>query len=659
MNNLGMMRVAAASPILKVGNTEFNSNEILRCAEEAYGKGAGIIVFPALCLTGASCGDLFFQDSLYKNQLLAINKIALATKKMGAALVLGTYLRVDNHLAQCAMLLQNGLIRGIVPKYYPTGARGSGDSRWFSPGAEIEHSRKTIALFGCQIPFGKIIFRDTESGIALGLEIDEDLFAPASPGAKLCIAGAHILCNSAASPELIGSTMRRRYSILQKSRDCLCGYIYASAGIFESTSDQVYSGHCVISEGGTLLKESSGLSFDSRITYSDLDFEKLVNGRIGATGFGHITMESAEVSSYMEEELRVLPLLREDVPLMRAFSKTPFIPEKESLAKENSREAFEIQSAALARRLSHTGSKKAVLGVSGGLDSTLALLVAVNAMKLLNKPASDVIAITMPGFGTTGKTYTNALSMMKALGTEIREIPIKEAVLQHFKDIAHDPAVKSTVYENAQARERTQILMDIANMEGGIQIGTGDLSEAALGWSTYSGDHMAMYNVNAGIPKTVMRVMIKWFIDFVLTGPNQDTSFSKDNEKLAAALLDVLNTPVSPELLPPDESGEIAQKTEDKVGPYILHDFFLYHTLRQGPSPVKLLAMAKSAFNDEYDEEFIRHWLKIFYSRFFAHQFKRSCAPEGPKVGTVSLSIRGDWQMPGDGDASLWIKDLE
>ena len=299
MDNLGMIRVAAASPMLKVANTEFNSDEILRCAEEAYEKEAGIIVFPALCLTGASCGDLFFQDSLYKNQLTAINKIALATKKMGAALVLGTYLRIDNRLVQCAMLLQNGLIRGIVPKYYPTGAKGSGDGRWFSPGGEIERSRKTIALFGCQIPFGKIVFRDPESGIALGVEVDQDLFTPMSPGAKLCLAGAHILCNSAASPELVGSSMRRRYSILQKSRDCLCGYIYASAGAWESTSDQVYSGHCVIAESGTLIRESNRLSFDSKITYSDVDFEKLVNERVGVAGFSHALMQDAETPSYI------------------------------------------------------------------------------------------------------------------------------------------------------------------------------------------------------------------------------------------------------------------------------------------------------------------------------------------------------------------------
>jgi NAD+ synthase (glutamine-hydrolysing) len=659
MDSLGMIRVAAVSPILKVGNTEFNSDEILRCAGEAYDKGAGIIVFPALCLTGASCGDLFFQDSLYKNQLGAINKIALTTKKMGAALVLGAYLRMDNRLVQCALLLQNGLIRGIVPKYYPTGAKGSGDSRWFSPGAEIQCRKKTISLFGCQIPFGKIVFRDPESGIALGLEVDEDLFAPTSPGAELCLAGAHILCNSAASPELVGSSMRRRYSVLQKSRDCLCGYVYASAGAWESTSDQVYSGHCVIAESGTLLKESDRLSLDSRITYSDVDFEKLVNERVGVAGFSHASAESADAPSYKEEELRVLPLLRNDVPLIRTFSKTPFIPKKESLIRENSREAFEIQSTALARRLSHTGSKKAILGVSGGLDSTLALLVAVQAMKLLKRPASHVITITMPGFGTTGKTYANAVAMMEALGTEIREIPIKDATLLHFKDIGHDAAVKNTVYENTQARERTQILMDIANMEGGIQVGTGDLSEVALGWSTYNGDHMAMYNVNAGIPKTVMRVMIKWFIDTVLTGPNRDTSFSNDNEKLATALQDVLDTPVSPELLPPDENGGIAQKTEDRVGPYILHDFFIYHTLRWGSSPSKLLAIAKAAFADDYDEAFIRQWLKVFYSRFFANQFKRSCAPEGPKVGAVSLSIRGDWQMPGDGDVSDWLNEFE
>ncbi len=658
MTKIGMIRAAAAAPALKVANTEFNSDEILRCAEEAYREGAGIIVFPALCLTGASCGDLFFQDTLYNNQLEALNKIALATKKIGAALVIGAYLRIDNRLVQCGIMLQNGLIKGVVPRHYPKGAKGAGDGRWFSSGMQVEAQRKSITLFDCQIPFGRITFCDKESGLVLGIEVDEDLFAPLSPGAGLCLSGAQILLNPAASFQLVGASVHRRYSVLQKSRDCLCGYVYASAGPTESSSDGVYSGHCLISERGELLKESTCLSFQSQLIYSDIDFERLTYERAGVAGFYNSPADSSVAPDNQPAELRALPLLSDKTPLTRVYSKTPFLSGKEAQLKENCRDAFAIQSAALARRLSHTGSKKAVLGVSGGLDSTLALLVAAQAMKLLDKPASDILAITMPGFGTTGKTYSNALSMMEALGAEIREISIKEAVLQHFKDISHDPKNIDTVYENAQARERTQILMDMANMEGGIQIGTGDLSEAALGWSTYNGDHMAMYNVNAGIPKTFIRAMIRWFIDSVLTGPDRDSSFSNDNEKLAAALRDVLDTPVSPELLPPDESGQIAQKTEDKVGPYILHDFFLYHTIRFGTSPAKLLAIATSAFADDYDEAFIRHWLKIFYRRFFTHQFKRSCAPDGPKVGTVSLSIRGDWQMPSDADVSDWLKDL-
>ncbi len=671
MTNLGMIRVAAVSPTLKIGNTEFNSDEILRCAEAAYQKGAGIIVFPSLCLTGATCGDLFFQDVLYENQLTALNKIALSTKKMNAALVIGFYLRADSRLFQCSALLQNGLIKGIVPKYFPSGAKGSGDSRWFSPGEEAENRRDSVTLFDCEIPFGKLIFRDPESGIAIGIEVDEDLYAPVSPGARLCLAGAHILCNSAASRELVGSSAHRRYSVLQKSRDCLCGYVYASAGVWESSSNGVFSGHCLIAERGVLLKEDSGLSLDTKLSVTDVDFERLVNERAGITGFGTTSTASMTFTAsaaaadnpgpapYRQVTLRVLPLLKNNASFMRTYSKTPFIPANDATVRANCREAFEIQSAALARRLAHTGSRKAVLGVSGGLDSTLALLVAAKAMKLLKKPASDIIAVTMPGFGTTDKTFSNALAMMEAIGTEIREIPIKEAVLLHFRDISHDPEMKNTVYENTQARERTQILMDIANMEGGIQVGTGDLSEGALGWSTYNGDHMAMYNVNAGIPKTVIQAMIRWFIQCVLTGPDQDPSFSNDNGKLAAALQDVLDTPVSPELLPPDEEGKIAQKTEDKVGPYVLHDFFLYYTVRWGTSPSKLLAIAKAAFADDYDEDFIRHWLKVFYRRFFAHQFKRSCAPDGPKVGTVSLSVKGDWQMPSDADVTGWLRELK
>ncbi|HAF60079.1 MAG TPA: NAD(+) synthase [Clostridiales bacterium UBA9856] len=670
MTKLGMIRVAAVSPELRIGNTDFNSDEILRYAEEAYDKGAGIIVFPSLCLTGATCGDLFFQDILYENQMAALNKIALSTKKMTAVLVIGFYLRLDNRLFQCAALLQNGLIKGIVPDYFPSGAKGSGNSRWFSPGEEAENLRKSVTLFGCEIPFGKLVFRDPETGIAIGIEVNEDLNSPVSPGAKLCLAGAHILCNPAASPELVGSSRHRRYSVLQKSRDCLCGYIYASAGVWESSSTGVYSGHCLVAERGVLLREDSGLTFHAKIAITDVDYERLVSERAGASGFCAAPASSATYPApvqtadksasfqYQQVDLRVLPLLKSDASLMRTYSKTPFLPADEETLWSNCREAFEIQSFALARRLAHTGSKKAVLGISGGIDSTLALLVAAKAMKLLNKQPSDIITVSMPGFGTTDKTHSNAMAMMEAIGTDIREIPIKEAVLLHFKDISHDPEIKDTVYENTQARERTQILMDIANMEGGIHIGTGDLSEGALGWSTYNGDHMSMYNVNAGVPKTFIRAMIRWFIQRVLTGPDQDPAFCSDNQKLAAALQDVLETPVSPELLPPDEKGRIAQKTEDKVGPYVLHDFFLYHTVRWGTSPSKLQAIAKAAFADEYDEEYIRHWLQVFYRRFFAHQFKRSCAPDGPKVGTVSLSAQGDWQMPSDADVSVWLKEL-
>ncbi len=649
--NIGMIRVAAASPVLKVGNPEFNSGEILSCTEKAYAQGAGIIVFPELCLTGASCGDLFFQDVLYKSQKNVLNEIALTTKKMNAALVLGTYLRIDNFLAECAILLQNGLIKGIVPKYSSGGMDGQRRAGRFSSGAEIERIRDTVTLFDCEIPFGRIIFQDPESGVTIGIETGEDLSAPVSPGAKLCLAGAQIICNTAASPALIGSVSRRRYSVLQKSRDCLCGYVYASAGVSESTASGVYSGHCMAAESGVLLKENCALSFESKLVISDIDYERIISERTGAPG----SVNLASPASYRSVDLRPLPILKYDSPLHRNYSKTPFIPNNPASVKENCREAFEIQSAALARRLSHTKSKKAVLGISGGLDSTLALLVAVQAMKTLERPSKDVITVTMPGFGTTDKTYSNAMAMMEALRTEIRQIPINEAVLIHFRDIAHDPEVKNTVYENVQARERTQILMDLANMEGGIQVGTGDLSEAALGWNTYNGDHMSMYNVNAGIPKTVIRTMLRWFVDCILTGPDQDPSFCSDNKKLATAVTGVLDTPVSPELLPPDESGGIAQKTEDQVGPYVLHDFFLYHTVRFGTSPAKLLAIAKKTFADDYAEDIIKNWLNVFYRRFFAFQFKRACAPDSPKVGTVSLSPGSDWQMPSDANADIWL----
>lgn len=656
MINTGMIRAAAISPKLKVGNTLYNSQEILGCIEEAQSHNAGLMVFPALCLTGASCGDLFSHDLLYDEQLRSLNEIALATKKVNSALVIGLYLRTGNFFTECAALLQNGLIVGIAPKYHPSFSAFR-NSRWFVPGANLGKTMTSVSLFDYQIPFGKILFTDSESGLSMGIDADSDANVPISPGAELCMAGAHIIANPAASPELIGSAFTRRHSILQKSKDGLCAHVYSSAGTFESSSCGIYSGHCIIAESGNLLCEDSRIVLDGKMILNDIDYCGLRYERLGTSmpGFS----DSLIPDGFHNVKLRPLPVLKEDSPLKRVFSRTPFIPSISSDLEASCREAFDIQSTSLARRLLHTEAKKAVLGVSGGLDSTIALLVAVQAMKILERPSSDVISVSMPGFGTSSKTYSNGAAMMRALDTEIREIPIKEAVLVHFRDIGHDPEQKNTVYENVQARERTQILMDIANMEEGIQIGTGDLSEAALGWSTYNGDHMSMYNVNAGLPKTFLRAMITWFIDRVIDLDNKEKAFSNDDAGLARALQGVLDTPVSPELLPPDENDTITQKTEDKVGPYILHDFFLYHTVRRGTPPSRLLAIAKTTFAGEYDEDCLKKWLQVFYKRFFAFQFKRSCVPDSPKTGTVNLSPKEDWMMPGDADSSIWLEDLK
>ncbi|MDD2215479.1 MAG: NAD(+) synthase [Eubacteriales bacterium] len=658
MTKLEWIRTAAVTPVLKVGNTEFNINKIIRCIKEADNEEAAIIVLPELCITGYTCGDLFFQEILYQKQLDGLRKIALETKEIEGIVILGFYLRIENRLFNCAALLQKGQIKGIVPKFFLMNSGNFNESRWFTAGFEITGYKKTIFLLDQEVPFGNLLFQDSEIGLTLGIDICLDSPLPISPGSHLCLAGAHILCSPSASHELVGKSNHRRNQIIQKSRENICGYIYASSGVHESTTDLVYSGHCIIGENGHLLGESPQLPWENTITYSDIDYGKIRYKRAFMHDFQQSRDLYSDPSLFQPVALNPLPQLKDFFSLKRTYSKTPFIPESKEQAEENCREAFNIQSTALAKRIAHINAKKLVLGISGGLDSTLALLVAVQALKILNRKAADIIAITMPGFGTTKKTLGNALTIMKLLRTEIREIPISESVLQHFSDISHDPQIHNEVYENSQARERTQILMDIANKEKGLQLGTGDLSERALGWCTFNGDHMGMYNVNGGVPKTLIRVMIKWFIDYKLKGTEEDKSFSSDNSLLASTLQDILDTPISPELFPPDAKGNITQRTEDTLGPYLLHDFFLYHTLRSGVPPKKLLAMGIITFKDEFDQSTIKKWLGEFYRRFFSQQFKRNCSPDGPKVGTVGLSPRSDWQMPSDGDVNIWLQEL-
>lgn len=660
MNKIGLVRAAAVTPVLKVANPDFNTEEIIKCAKEADKNGAGIILFPELCISGYTCGDLFYQEFLYNKSMEGLKKIADATKKLSAVVVVGFYMRLENNLFNCAALLQDGKIKGIVPKMFLPNYKEFYEARWFAPGNRILERVKSVHLFGYDIPFGNIIFVDEENDLKLGIEVCEDLWVPITPGSLLALNGAHILLNSSASNETVAKSDYRRNLVSMDSAKNICGYVYASSGVHESTTDLVFGGHNLIAENGSVLSESSLFERNSSIIYGDLDYERIKFERSYGQNFEEST--SAYSSRTAFEKVVLSPVRFLDVnkdALHRQYQKNPFVPSDPANVDQRCKEIFSIQAAGFAKRMEHTRSRKAIVGISGGLDSTLALLVCAETFKLIGKDPKDIIAVTMPGFGTTGKTYNNAQTIMKLLGTDMREISIREAVLQHFSDIGHNPSCHDVTYENSQARERTQILMDIANKEGGLVVGTGDLSEVALGWSTYNGDHMSMYGVNASVPKTLVRFVIKWVMDNRLSGPNEEKGFSLDNDLLRRTLQDIMDTPISPELLPPDETGEIAQKTEDTVGPYILHDFFMFYTIRYGMSPKKLLYIARTTFADEYSEEFIKKWLIVFYRRFFSQQFKRSCIPDGPKVGSVSLSPRGDWRMPSDADSSVWLKELE
>lgn len=658
MKNLGLIRVGAAVPDLKVANTKYNTEQIISLICQAEEKQTGFLLFPELAITGSSCGDLFYQEHLYENQLAGLQEICRATEDKKLTVILGFYLRVMSRFYTCAALIQKGEIKGIVPKIFPSATGGNSESRWFTGGSKLAGKQQSISLFGKDVPFGRILFTDESTGLSVGAEPGEDFTMPLSPGAHLALNGAHIIFIPAAENELVGKAAYRRQLLETESAKNCCGYVYASAGACESTTDTVCGGHSLIAENGVILKEGPRFSRESTISYSEIDFHRIRFDRCKdpvreqcRAAFGS---EECFTAVGLEPVLHVNTIQT----LFRSWGKNPFILEDDRQMNARCQEIFDIQSAGLAKRILHSRSGKSVVGISGGLDSTLALLVTAHTHRLIGKPAKDIIAVTMPGFGTTGKTYNNALTMMKLLGTDVREISIKEAVNQHFRDIDHDPSVHDVTYENSQARERTQILMDIANRDGGMVIGTGDLSEMALGWCTYNGDHMSMYSVNAGVPKTLVRFVVKWIMENRLSDSAETSCFSADDPLLKQTLQDILDTPISPELLPPDPNGDIAQKTEESVGPYILHDFFIYYTVRWGMEPEKLLFTAKNAFAGEYDEEFIKKWLKVFYRRFFNQQFKRSCVPDGPKVGSVGLSPRGDWHMPSDADASIWLSTL-
>ena len=660
MSKSGFIRVAAASPTLKVANTEYNTEQIIECAKEAAESGAAVVLFPELSISSYTCADLFYQQQLYNKNLEGLKRIIDASASLNTVIIAGFYLRLANSLYNCAAVIQHGALLGIVPKMFLPNSREFYEGRWFAAGIRISSQVHSISLFGEEIPFGNLIFADDESGVTFGIEICQDLWMPVTPGSRLALNGAQIIFNPSASDETVGKAYFRRRLVIQNSAANLSGYVYASCGVHESTTDLVYSGHCMIAENGAIIAENERFRRDSNITYGEIDCERLKFER----SLDHAVEEctSAYTNRGDYTYITTAPLLTIDMKkdkLLRKYRRNPFVPSNQATIDERCEEIFKIQTAGLAKRIEHAHAKTAVVGISGGLDSTLALLVCVETFKMLGRDTKNIIAVTMPGFGTTDKTYNNALTIMKLLGTDVREISIADAVMDHFAAIGHDPSVHDVTYENCQARERTQILMDIANKEGGMVVGTGDLSESALGWSTYNGDHMSMYAVNISVPKTLVKFVVGWVADHKAAGPLEDKAYSSDNPKLRAALHDIMDTPISPELLPPDKDGKIIQKTEERVGPYILHDFFLYYTMRFGMTPEKLLYIAVQTFEGEFDRPYIKKWLREFYRRFFQQQYKRSCIPDGPKVGTVTLSPRGDWRMPSDADASIWLDQLD
>ena len=628
----GFVKVAAVTPKVKVADTSYNG-ECIRCLmKETVEKGAKVVVFPELCITGYTCSDLFWQDKLLLQAKEELIEIAKSSKKLDGIFFVGLPLEINGKLYNVAAAISEGKILGIVPKQYLPNYNEFYEQRHFKSGTELcteikigddEVTVDCDLIFACeQMPKLKI-----------GVEICEDLWVPNPPSIQHAMDGATIIVNPSASDEITGKSIYRKELVAGQSARLVCGYIYASAGDGESTQDVVYSGHNIIAENGQVLAESE--RFTNQIVYSEIDVARLEADRRRMTTFD--TQEGNFVS---------FSLKMKKTKLTRYIDPSPFVPGNKADRDRRCDEILMIQAMGLKKRLEHTGCKSAVIGISGGLDSTLALLVTVRAFDLLGIEHKNIAAVTMPGFGTTDRTYDNAVNLIKCLGAEFIEVDIKNAVNIHFKDIGHDASVHDVTYENGQARERTQILMDLANKKNGMVIGTGDLSELALGWATYNGDHMSMYAVNASVPKTLVRHLVRYYAD------------TCGSELLEKTLLDVLDTPVSPELLPP-ENGQISQKTEDLVGPYELHDFFLYNMMRLGFEPEKIYRLAKIAFKGTYDDEFILKWIKIFYRRFFAQQFKRSCLPDGPKVGTVAVSPRGDWRMPSDACVRIWMDEID
>ena len=636
MNN-GFVKVAAASIQVSVADTEFNKISICNAIDEAVKNGAKIVVLPELCLTGYTCSDLFLQEKLINSAKEKLFEIADCTKAADALIFVGLPLIVNDKLYNCAAAINRGNILGIVPKVRIPNYSEFYELRHFNKGNDVPFDIELKD--NVVVPFGtNIIFEcDKYSKLKVAAEICEDVWAPNPPSNSHGLNGATVIVNLSASDETTGKDIYRRNLINGQSARMLCGYVYANAGEGESTTDLVFGGHSIISENGLILAEAK--RFENQIIYGDIDVEKLIMERVRMTTFeGSFTNDS-----YRKVKFKIDI---KETSVDRKFDPAPFVPSNVEDRTRRCEEILSIQSMGLKKRLKHTGCKNAVVGISGGLDSTLALLVTVRAFDMLGLERENIIAVTMPCFGTTDRTYNNAVLLIKGLNATFKEVDIKEAVTLHFKDIEQDINKHDVTYENSQARERTQVLMDIANKYNGMVIGTGDMSELALGWATYNGDHMSMYGVNASVPKTLVRHLVRYYAD------------TCGDKKLTEILLDILDTPVSPELLPPQD-GKISQKTEDIVGPYELHDFFLYYILRFGFEPSKVFRIAKNAFEGIYTDEVILKWLKTFYRRFFSQQFKRSCLPDGPKVGSVAVSPRGDLRMPSDASAKIWLDDVE
>lgn len=639
--NYGFIKVASAVPSVKVADCKYNVEQIEQQIILAEGQGVEIIVFPELSLTGYTCQDLFRQNLLLETTESAMLMLLDFTRQLNIISIVGLPIAVGDLLLNCAAIIQKGQILGIVAKEYLPNYNEFYEKRWFASVQDLRTTELRFAGNQINLSFTPQIFV-TCDGVRFGVEICEDVWAPTPPSNHLALAGADIIFNLSASDELIGKHDYLCKLLAQQSARTITGYVYSSAGFGESTQDVVYGGNALIFENGHLLQSGPRFAMTPQMQVTQIDVERLRTERRGNTTYVNAQRRMIGEDVIFKNAHSILP---KDFVLERPVDAHPFIPSPDMMEK-SCEEILSIQVMGLAKRLVHTGCQKVVLGISGGLDSTLALLVCAMTFDKLGLDSSGIIGVTMPGFGTTDRTYTNAIKLMQSLRITIREISIAKSVTQHFQDIGHDISVHDTTYENSQARERTQILMDVSNQEGGLVIGTGDLSELALGWCTYNGDHMSMYAVNASIPKTLIACLVK----FVAGTMDADTS---------ATLHDVVDTPISPELVPADEDGNIQQKTEDLVGPYELHDFFLYYFMRHGFRPMKIFLLAQKAFEGQYDDDVIKHWLKTFFRRFFSQQFKRSCLPDGPKVGSISLSPRGDWRMPSDSSSELWLRECE